>query len=715
MSLDRAQPTARRRPLLTAAAVAALLAPAAALPAVEAGAQDVDLIPATAQAAPADTVAFVSIDLDQESAQWQQVQDLLERVGAPTALDDARAAILAEKAPDGSQLSEADLDALFGGEMAVVVLPQAVANIAGVYDVALEAMATPQAELTEEAFATPMAEIAENGFGVAAVLQPSDMDHAWQYVQDQLAKAAGDAGATVTETDYDGTTIYTVPGSDFYGMDHAAGMAADEMGGMDDGDDMDGDEMDGHDMEGAMSQAGHGLEAETAVAQVGDFIVAGPSAADLEPLIDAASGGDNLAADEDFGAVRDAFPNEALAFAYVSSADIMDAIGPDLSASLEDLYATYYGEEAAAAYMSGVDAGVVVWADDPGLRIDTIQMASEGSLPPMVPDAGEVTFAENVPAGALIYAAGFQPRVVLDQAALSIAQTINQIEAMDQGEEPETPQSIDDIAHMLTPEYRDEQIAQAEAVVGFNLKTDLFDKLTGEFGFAFGAPNLAMGGLDVDLILALASNDPDSLTEQTARLARFIEQQPDAPDLNAATMGEDTVYTITDESATGIPPFGFGVVDGQLVAGTVASIEALGTAPATSLANDAQFQTVMGELPADYYQVGYIDLGQIVPLAMALSGQGGFTGAGGTDADPACADHADQAAAQSAFDEDPYGNSSLDSDFDGQACEDFFAPATPMAGPVGGPENVKALAAVTWERDGMMGSNTILYIAKPGS
>ncbi len=710
MSHHRARPVARRRQLLTAAAAATLLAPAAILPVVDAGAQELDLIPATAAVAPADTVAFVSIDLDEGSSQWQQVDDLLARVGLPDGLDNARSELLREKGSDGSTLSEADLDALFGGEMAVVVMPQAVANIAGFYDVALESMATPQAELSEDDFATPIAEIAENGFGVAAVLQPSDMDRAWQYVQDQLATAATEASTTITETDYAGTTILTVPGADFYGMDHAMDMAADEMGGGMDDDGMAGDDMD-HD---AMSEMGHGLEAETAVAQLGDFIIAGPSAADLEPLIDAAAG-DNLAADEDFAAVRDAFPNDALMFAYMSTGDITDAIGPEFSAAIEDFYASYYGEEAAAAYMSGVDAGVVVWADQPGFRVDTIQMASEGSLPPMVADAGEVTFAENVPAGALIYAAGFQPRAVLDQAALSIAQAVNQVEAIDQGEEPESPQTLDDVAEMLTPEYRDEQIAQAEAVIGFNLKTDLFDKLTGEFGFAFGVPNLAMGGFDVDLILALAANDPEGLTEQTARLARFVEQQPDAPDLNAATMGEDTVYTITDDSMSGVPPFGFGVVDGQLVAGTVASIEALGTAPATSLANDAQFQTVMGELPADYYQVGYIDLGQIVPLALALSGQGGFTGTGGADADPACAEHADKATAQAAFDADPYGESALDSDFDGEACEDFFAPATPVAGPVGGPENVKALAAVAWERDGMMGSSTILYIAEPGS
>jgi hypothetical protein len=701
MSHDRARIAACRRPLLTAAAAAALLVPALAAP-LAAGAQDGDLIPATAAAAPADAVAFLSVDLDQTSAQWQQMQELLARMGLPDALSEVREGILAEQAPDGSQLSEADLDALFGGEMAVVVSQQAVTNLANVYDVALEAMATPQADLDADAFATPLAEIAEDGFGVAAVLQPGDMDGAWDYVQRQLEVAATEAGTTVTEVDHDGTTIYTVPGGDFYGIDEAAdGIEA----SIDDGTTADG-----------TAAPMTGPETEIAVAQAEGFIVAGPSAADLEPLIDAATGGDNLADDEDFAAVREFFANDALAFAYVDSTGLADVLGEDLSAAVEDLYAQYYGEEAASAYLAGVQAGIAVWADAPGLRVDTVQMATEGELPVMVPDAGEVTFAENVPAGSLLYAAGFQPRVVLDQAALSIAQLVNQADAAMAGEEPETPESLDDIAAMLTPEYREEQLAQAEEVIGFDLETDLFDKLTGEYGFAFGAPNLAMGGLDVDLVLALATNDADGLAEQTQRLARFLERQPDAPDITAGAIGEDTVYTITDDSGSGIPPFGFGVVDDQLVAGTIASIEALGSAPASTLADDEQFQTVTGLLPDDYYQIGYVDLGQIIPIALAFSGQGGFTGTGGADADPSCAAYADQAGAQAAFDEDPYGNSALDSDFDGEACEDFYgAGATPAAAPAGGPENVKALAAVAWERDGMMGSNTILYVAEPGS
>jgi hypothetical protein len=705
----RARLAARRRPLLTAAAVAALLAPAIASPFAVA-AQEATFLPATAQAAPADAVAFMSLDLDESSDQWQQMQELLDRMGLPTALDEVRAGILADQAPDGSQLSEADLDALFGGEMGVVVTQQAVENLAGVYDVALEAMATPEADLTEEDFATPLAGIAEEGFGVAAVLQPGDLDGAWDYVQRQLETAATDAGTTVTETDYDGTTIYTVPSDDIYGMDAAGDLAP---GGMDDGA---ADEAADEDAMAGME--GHGLKAEIAVAQVEDFIVAGASAADLEPLIDAATGGDNLAADEDFAATRQFFANDALAFAYVDSTGLTDAIGPDLTAALTDLYTQYYGAETAETYLSGIQAGIAIWADEPGLRVDTVSMATEGDLPPMVPDAGEVTFAENVPAGALIYAAGFNPRAVLDQVAASIAQTVNQIDAMESGETPETAQSLDDVAEMLTPEYQEEQLAQAEEIIGFNLRTDLFDNLTGEYGFAFGAPNLASGGFDVDLILALATSDGDALAEQTQRLARFLEQQQDAPDITAGAMGEDTVYTISAEEMAGVPPFGFGVVDDQLVAGTMASIEALGSTPASTLADDAQFQTVTGLLPDDYYQIGYIDLGQIIPLALAFSGMGGMdAGMGGADADPACAAYPDQEEAQLAFDDDPFANSSLDSDFDGEACEDFYGSATPAAGsaPAGGPENVKALAAVAWERDGMMGSNTILYVTESGS
>src|SRR5919112_1815535 len=77
-------------------------------------------LPETAAAAPAGTVLFHVFDLDREGEQWQQTGTLLERVGLPDALELWEASVLEEGAKKGN-FTEADLDALMGGELAVVV------------------------------------------------------------------------------------------------------------------------------------------------------------------------------------------------------------------------------------------------------------------------------------------------------------------------------------------------------------------------------------------------------------------------------------------------------------------------------------------------------------------------------------------------------------------------------------------------------------------
>lgn len=52
--------------------------------------------------------------------------------------------------------------------------------------------------------------------------------------------------------------------------------------------------------------------------------------------------------------------------------------------------------------------------------------------------------------------------------------------------------------------------------------------------------------------------------------------------------------------------------------------------------------------------------------------------------------------------------------FDGQACEDYFSPASPVAEPVGGNDYsaVRAFATVSFKQDGLAYTNSILVIAE---
>jgi len=126
---------------------------------------------------------------------------------------------------------------------------------------------------------------------------------------------------------------------------------------------------------------------------------------------------------------------------------------------------------------------------------------------------------------------------------------------------------------------------------------------------------------------------------------------------------------------------------------------------------------VIAELPAKGRNgLLYVDLAQLIPLVQALSAADDEA-SGTLDADEACAAFPTQEAAQTAYDEDIFANGDLDQDFDGEACEDFFAAATPVAAasPAAGIaaadfSGIRALALVAFEDQNLRRSSTILYI-----
>ncbi|HYO31059.1 MAG TPA: DUF3352 domain-containing protein, partial [Thermomicrobiales bacterium] len=515
-------------------------------------------------------------------------------------------------------------------------------------------------------------------------------------------------GVEVEETDYNGTTILLGPEAEVSGemgkdaMEAVSLPDATPVAGTDDEDDEDATTEDDLD---AMGGVGSELDLPTArlaTARAGDFILVAASEADLEPLIDAATGeAATLADSDDLATVRAEFETEeALLFAYVDGPELWSGLGEEVTGRLEELNQVYAPGTDWEAY-SQAHQGIAVWADEPGLRVDTVLLRTDGEpLPPMVPDATEVDFAERAPAGTLLYAAGSVAQHQFDALAYSIAQSINQATSGTMGE----PQSLDDVLAMFTPEYLEQQLTDAEDVLGFNLKTDFTDLLSGEYGLAIGGPELSGSAFGIDAIFALGATDGDALGESVQRLARLAEDAAGGA-LSARREGEDTVYVIQDENATGVPAFEFGVIGDELLAGTDTGLDSYRQGPTEALADDEQFQTVMGLLPEDGYQEAYVNLGTIIELALGFSGMGA---GGAQDADVSCAEYADQDEAQSALEEDSLENAALDGDFDGQACEDFFGASATPAATAGGPENVRALGIVAWEREGKQGSSTLL-------
>src|SRR5262245_34806265 len=93
--------------------------------AVPATAQTATVSFSTAEAAPADSVAYIVTTLDDQSEQWRLMNDLLDRMGVGDELEQTISQELTDE--NGKPLP---VDAFLGGEIAVVIGQPAVERLA---------------------------------------------------------------------------------------------------------------------------------------------------------------------------------------------------------------------------------------------------------------------------------------------------------------------------------------------------------------------------------------------------------------------------------------------------------------------------------------------------------------------------------------------------------------------------------------------------------
>src|SRR5215207_10967601 len=154
----------------------------------------------TAEAAPADSIAYLVVTLDDQSEQWRLADVLLDRAGLGEVLDEEIGSELRDET--GADLP---LDAFLGGEVGIVVSPTALETIAeesmGAAD--LEAMlggmetASPETEPTG---------VEAQGFALA--LDARAPDTAWTGIQDSVLDKD-----QPEESTYEGTDIFYAPPS----------------------------------------------------------------------------------------------------------------------------------------------------------------------------------------------------------------------------------------------------------------------------------------------------------------------------------------------------------------------------------------------------------------------------------------------------------------------------------------------------------------------
>jgi Protein of unknown function (DUF3352) len=193
----------------------------------------------TAAAAPASSLAFLEAPLNETSAQWKLAEDLIERAGFGSALDD-----LQRDLTDASG-RPLPLDAFLGGEAGIVVSDAALAKA-----VESGGLTGPSMADLSELLGTPTAATQptpEQPAGWAVILDARAPSTAYAGLQQTVEDQASSAGETVQQSTYQGVSISYAPG-------------------------------DGADNEGL------------AVARVDAHVLIAQTPADLQPVIDTARG-----------------------------------------------------------------------------------------------------------------------------------------------------------------------------------------------------------------------------------------------------------------------------------------------------------------------------------------------------------------------------------------------------------------------------------------
>jgi hypothetical protein len=442
-----------------------------------------------------------------------------------------------------------------------------------------------------------------------------------------------------------------------------------------------------------------------AIARAGDLIFFSVTPGDLHEVIDTAAGrAPAITTIPEFTTSQQALPNDYLTFAFMNSQAVQKAdFGPIMPAASE------LGTESYSA--------LTIAADTPGFRMESVAVPTAGGTYPPGAANFDSELVNKAPANAVLFlsAADLGATGFLDALGASLIGL-----ALGFANPMATP-----VPNASPEEEIAAQFRTAASLIGINLQTDLFQQLEGEYGFWLTADQNAQNASG---LFASGTKNPETVANAVRQLS-FLLQGAAGGETQLTTRkvdgGEVYVLELGDEAGSTLE---FGVVNGQLVIGKGEAVDRFADSPSDNLAGNAQFQSVLGTLPADHNSLFYVDLTQAIPLAQAASKESsdfsvpGMTGM--KDASESCANYASQEEAQAAYDAAEPGTFDLDQDFDGQVCEDYFvaAMATPEA--AGGSSlqvpgdafanvdysAIKAFASVAYDENGLRRSSSILYI-----
>ncbi len=346
----------------------------------------------------------------------------------------------------------------------------------------------------------------------------------------------------------------------------------------------------------------------SAYAIVDEFVAVATSADEIKLVIDAANDSTaSLGANARFQMASGALADDRLAFAYSNNSALIDLISettPEYSAFLTDLLQEFDG-----------DSGMAVVALENGIRLDLVNMSPNGDATP-AGQASDLTLASQVPADTVIMANGNnvgQSIALRGMGFLLAAGVVSSLsESMSDGATPEaSPVPLDE----------NEVYDTLAAFFGFNLKTDLFDQLTGAYSFAVW--NLdAANPANINAVLTSDVDDAVAVGDVVDTISNLITVAAQGQvDVTSRPVGDNTVNNVTfplDDQEMSID---FGMVGDEFMVGLGDGIDTITTPPTETLADTQAFTDAVGLLPTEYQAIYYVNIQAIQEASNAASGE----------------------------------------------------------------------------------------------
>lgn len=605
-----------------------------------------------ASAAPADTVLFMSVNLDQESDQFTQTFSLLERAGFNQLLEE-------EVGASSEELGDVAEDANVTGSGAIVftdadsLVSYSSADFSSAMDTA--SVLDTTGELDAEQLSDEIPE------GFAFIIQPNDPDALGAQFITMAEDEAAANNVTLQTVEYSGVTIT------YWESDEPA------VNG-------------------------------TATAVVDGTVVLATRASDIEPIIDAAQGNtDNLADSDGFQDVSGRLAADTLVFGYMNLDVLFTAYQTD-GAFIESLGEIMDPEELDAAKGH---VGFALYASEAGFHADSVYVPNDASQLDGT-STYQATLPGKLPADVLLFsgANNLYGTGISDYMG-EFFQTV--LSESDNGTGSPTAVATPTVEE--TWAMFEQQLGFNPDTDLLALLDGEFSVTAGVYNLESGFPSP-----EFLFVSETSDAETLAQTTQTiSQLAEMMNEGEYTLSTRTVEGGELTVVELDSESTGGIPVvIEFGVVNDELLIGVNGAIERYLDPATNKLADDANYQMVMDALPADktVSSVSYLNIeGQLMPLldwfaTMLMSSTATL------DNNEECGIYATQIEAQTAFDADPGALWLLDMDFDGEACEDFFGAPTASASPESFTSmiNVPAAGGISFVEDGAMYQSSVLII-----